>query len=1044
MLGHGRQHGGAGRQEEPAQPKNGRDHQARFVDDVMRPPRATDGKVLVVDDEASVLEVVRRCLSRHGFQCRLAANAQEALAAAAVEPPILAILDVRMPGRDGIWLLEQFKERWPDTAVIMLTAVSEVRTAVECLRQGADDYLTKPIDLEELSLSARRAIEKIQLVRENREYSRNLAKMVKERTANLTQVLGVIEQSYQSTLGALVDARRMDRHDLEGAATVQLRDAARAPASQQHVQSRLDEQASKSQVVELTALRSAGELIGQGASPLELASALATELVDHGGARFARLWLQSRQAEGLEVVVEKGARGAPGLQFAKKAASSGVAHVEQQDDALSVSVPILVQRRAEGVLQIGWKDRGQAEPVALTQRLALFLAASLARERDAEDWRKTARELDLFSEMAGATRYAMDIQHLAEFIMGSVHRIVEYDVAGLVLLDEPVTLNIQTRFPADEDFINRVRTHILNTLRLTYGVETGRELDTRVSRVETPEEHLQQPPHQLRSFVNVPLTVGGTVVGLIHVSTGRENAFTQEDIVFLNRAANFLAKSVQGVRDILATVKGQLEKMVEHMTDGVLMLDRRGQVVAMNEAARQIFRLGSTLDRRVDATQLAKVLKFDPMALMRAKRRSLRKVVCVHGIVYQAQLSPIEGSPRELSGVVMAFRNYTQEKKIDEMKSDFINVVSHELRTPLTATKNAIALLAGPRLGDLNSNQSRFLNMAQRNIEELIGMVNDLLDLSKIEAGKMQIALEPVALNEPMERGISSLYPQAEEKRIALDLAIAPDLPRVYGDSASIQRVLVNLVGNALKFTDGGGKVRVEASRIWEESETGRRPAVKVTVSDTGVGIPKEQLTSIFDRFHQVDSSRSRGGAGTGLGLPITRELIKAHHGRIWAESEPGRGSRFFFVIPVLTEGELFFRTLDQDLDRSARTISPLAVLVVVLVNAGKLKARLGGERYSALLDTIEAAARDTVRRATDRVVLRRERAELVVVLPDTAREGGKAFSARLLGEIETASAAGVEVKLTGSIAVFPEDATSAEKLYEVALDGTDVGATAS
>ena len=1031
-------------------------------------PVSIDGKVLVVDDEPEVRNIISRGLPRHDLPCSTAANAQEALAIATAEPPILAIVDIRMPGHDGIWLLEQYKERWPDMAVIMLTGVSEAQTAIQCLRRGADDYLMKPIDLEELATVAQRAVEKRRLTLENREYQSNLEKMVAERTAQLNGALQVIEGTYQATLAALVGAHRIDappsvssivpkpnvRVPSDGLkperfSSRQITPSSVLPPVDKRIRPSVPDQQgddqTQDQTVELAALRSAGELICQGSSHVELAEAMASELVDRAGAQFARLWLPARQAHGFELAVDKGTKGGAGLTLAEKAASRCATQVETGGKGGLASVPILVRGRVEGVLEVGWKEGTRTDLAALAERLAVFLSVSLARQQDAEEWRKTTRELDLFYGMASATRYTLDLQHVTEFIMNSLHKIVNYDMAGLLLLEEPASLNIQTSLPVSEDLISRVRTHIQNTLRLTCGLEVRSDLHTQVSRVETPGQQPREIPDKLRSFVNIPLTVEGSVAGLIHVSSGRENAFTEEEIRFLNRVANFLASAVQGVRDILATMKGRMESMVDHMMDGVLMLEGSGEVVAINEAARRILRVDSTWGRGIDARQLSKVLEFDPLALMGEERRSLRKIVSVHGIAYQAQLSPVESVGRDQPGVVMAFRNFTREKKVDEMKSEFINIVSHELRTPLTAIKNAVALLVGPRLGELNDKQKHFVRLAQRNLDLLISMINDLLDLSKIEAGKVHIAFEALNLRESIETAVSSLGPKAEGKEIVLETAIAADLPRINGDAASIQRVLVNLLGNALKFTAKGGKVRVEASSTWEEVGMVRRPAVTVAVADTGVGIPKEQLELIFDKFHQVDGNPS-GETGTGLGLPIARELIMAHHGRLWAESELGRGTRIVFVIPVLNEEQLFFRRLESDLDRARELQAPLALVVVrTTEEKERLVARLGDEQYRALLDTLGASAQNAARRSTDRVELRRERAEVIAVLLETSREGGQAFGARLVGdmmeEMKAKSKDYAGVELNWACAVFPNEAATADRLYRLTVERTNEGA---
>jgi signal transduction histidine kinase len=161
---------------------------------------------------------------------------------------------------------------------------------------------------------------------------------------------------------------------------------------------------------------------------------------------------------------------------------------------------------------------------------------------------------------------------------------------------------------------------------------------------------------------------------------------------------------------------------------------------------------------------------------MRSERRSIKKLVCLRGAAYQMQISPVEDEKGELAGIVLAFRDFEEEKKADEMKTELVNVVSHELRTPLTAIRNALSLLGGTKLGSLSPGQNRFVDLAKRNVEQLIGIINDLLDLSKIEAGKMQLELAPAAMAQEMEDALASLQPQAEAKGVSLQWTIAPNL----------------------------------------------------------------------------------------------------------------------------------------------------------------------------------------------------------------------------------------------------------------------------
>ncbi len=227
----------------------------------------------------------------------------------------------------------------------------------------------------------------------------------------------------------------------------------------------------------------------------------------------------------------------------------------------------------------------------------------------------------------------------------------------------------------------------------------------------------------------------------------------------------------------------------------------------------------------------------------------------------------------------------------------FYHTLSHELKTPLAVVREFVCLVLDGLAGPLTETQREYLDIARDSCDQLRRHVNDLLDVTRLETGKMSIHLQPVALSALLERVASAMQPEAARRQIQLTWSCAPDLPPVAADSQRIHQVLTNLVGNALKFTPPGGKVRIHAGRSPERPQE----ELLVGVSDTGPGIPADQRERIFERLQQgesADTSASTRG-GLGLGLYICRELVKLHGGRIWVESEPGRGSHFQFTLPV-------------------------------------------------------------------------------------------------------------------------------------------------
>jgi signal transduction histidine kinase len=231
-------------------------------------------------------------------------------------------------------------------------------------------------------------------------------------------------------------------------------------------------------------------------------------------------------------------------------------------------------------------------------------------------------------------------------------------------------------------------------------------------------------------------------------------------------------------------------------------------------------------------------------------------------------------------------------KELDQLKSDFVAKVSHELRTPLTAIKGAVDLILREVAGPLTDKQFHYLNRVRSNTQHLAGLINDLLDLSKIESGKTEIKASRVALDGLVHEVLESLRPVAAEKVIALEATFGESSILVSADRSKINQILTNLIGNAIKFTPSSGRITVSASGTGKEG-------VQVSVSDTGPGIPPREKEKIFDKFYQIAEEGGTKPKGTGLGLPICKALVELHGGRIWVESEDGHGSTFSFTLPI-------------------------------------------------------------------------------------------------------------------------------------------------
>ena len=229
-------------------------------------------------------------------------------------------------------------------------------------------------------------------------------------------------------------------------------------------------------------------------------------------------------------------------------------------------------------------------------------------------------------------------------------------------------------------------------------------------------------------------------------------------------------------------------------------------------------------------------------------------------------------------------------ERANRLKSEFLASMSHELRTPLHTIIGFSELLGEQLEGPLNDKQKRFVEHIHRDSLHLLELINDILDLSKIEAGRLELRPETFEIGMAIEEVLQSIRRLAEVKGLALDTSIAVDTA-LYADRVRFKQILLNLLSNAVKFTPEGGRVRVDASI--------RDGSFEISVTDTGIGIPAVEHQTVFDKFYQVGNTTKGVREGTGLGLAITRHLVEEHGGRIWVESEVGKGSRFTFTVPI-------------------------------------------------------------------------------------------------------------------------------------------------
>ncbi len=427
-----------------------------------------------------------------------------------------------------------------------------------------------------------------------------------------------------------------------------------------------------------------------------------------------------------------------------------------------------------------------------------------------------------------------------------------------------------------------------------------------------------------RSVIAAPLTVGEDALGALLLYHRKPNHFTESQLDSVQAAANQFAVAINN-GELYRLIRDQAEdlgvmlraqqveasrskSMLEGVADGVLVTDNRGIITLFNQAAEVILDLesrsvvGKSLEDFIGLfggaaqTWMQTIRRWSqqPADHQQSGEVYAEQIDLEVGRVVSVHLAPVSYK-NEFLGTVSIFRDITHQVEVDRLKSEFVATVSHELRTPLTPIKGYVDFLLMGGAGPMNPEQAQFMDIVKINVDRLSILVTDLLDVSRIEAGKVILSNQPVDVREIAEDVLAQTRLQSEEEKkpFTLKLEAEPNLPRAYGDVQRIRQILGNLVDNAYKYTPMHGYIEVVLHQVGDD--------LQVEVKDNGIGIFPGDRERIFERFFRGENHLVMATAGTGLGLSIVKELVEMHKGRLWLESSgvPGEGSTFSFTLPI-------------------------------------------------------------------------------------------------------------------------------------------------
>lgn len=522
------------------------------------------------------------------------------------------------------------------------------------------------------------------------------------------------------------------------------------------------------------------------------------------------------------------------------------------------------------------------------------------------------RHLRALLAIADTASQSLSTEKILNDTLDKSLEVLGFDVGYIRILDPDkktmvgrVSKGLTALSSGSVDLADRSRRHVADIL-----FETQKPYISPDVRKDTTFKNRTMEKQGIISAAYIPIiSKKKTVLGTLAVGSRKRRKFSTEKINLLQTFGSQLGMALENAQlyDQVHRGKAYIENLVENAADIILSTDLEDRILTWNRGAE--ITLGYSKEE-VIGKHLSTLLppqRLHELAEMRAKVEldgALRDVEVESNkkdgtpIFLSLSVSSIADGDGRIVGFLRVAKDITEKrryeqrlKELDKLKSDFVSNVSHELRTPLTAIKGSVDNMLDGLTGELNEKQSRYLTRIKSNADRLARLINDLLDLSRIEAG---IKLNRINLSLPtvVKEVVESLGSVAAEKLINFEIKTADNDLTAWADPDRVAEVLTNLLGNAIKFSPTGGNVTVSLARSGNNW-------VKVSITDAGTGIRPEEANRIFDKFYQVSHPEQPKATGTGLGLPIAKALVEMHGGRIWLESQVGHGSVFSFTLPA-------------------------------------------------------------------------------------------------------------------------------------------------
>ncbi len=498
----------------------------------------------------------------------------------------------------------------------------------------------------------------------------------------------------------------------------------------------------------------------------------------------------------------------------------------------------------------------------------------------------------ILKEITDRISSSLDVNEALEIIAGSLEKVVSYSTVSYLTRDKGGKLVCKCHLEesVSRAFVEDVKKKMCAALRVLSDTDISEE-DVKLVQFGTIFDERSKDP--VRAFFNLPMIVGGKVVGIINVASRNVVPYEEEETEVLYSIVAQAGATITKIKTLIAEETGKVDSMLASLAEGIIMVTAFQEVAVINEKAKEILGISGKKDISILDTIQALYGKLDfrgaTEKVLASRATETFPEFAAESAYFKVTAGPVKSAKGDLMGVVFIFSDITREREIDKMKSEFISVTSHQLRTPLSSMKWFLEMLLGGDLGALPEKQKSVMLDVYNSNERVITLVNDLLDVSRIESGKIVLEPTPTNLVDFLKSMLPEVEQQFKKRNQIFEFKRQESLPRISIDPRLIWQVIQNLLTNASKYTPEEGKIALELS-------SGKKDML-VKVQDNGYGIPEFQKHRVFEKFFRADNVSKM--EGTGLGLYIAKEIAEASGGKLWFESTEGKGTAFFLSLPL-------------------------------------------------------------------------------------------------------------------------------------------------